>query len=247
MIFPLHWRKWRQILIPTTNGLSDLTSYVPGFHAEYTCSEELLKKIAELSQRYKAPVFAHMSETEREVAECVQRHGTTPAAYLDSLGLFEHGGGGYHCIWFTDEEIERMIAINLVAPIKLLRGFTGSMKQKKYGRIVNIGSIWAVVSKGGRCVYSATKNGIHGVTNTLAVELAADNILVNTVCPGFTMTELTVKNNTPEEIAQISANIPMQRMAKPEEIAEVVYFLCSEQNTYLTGQKITVDGGYTER
>ena len=90
----------------------------------------------------------------------------------------------------TDEEIERMIAINLVAPIKLLRGFTGSMKQKKYGRIVNIGSIWAVVSKGGRCVYSATKNGIHGVTNTLAVELAADNILVNTVCPGFTMTEL---------------------------------------------------------
>ena len=61
------------------------------------------------------------------------------------------------------------------------------------------------------------------------------------------MTELTVKNNTPEEIAKISANIPMQRMAKPEEIAEVVYFLCSEQNTYLTGQKITVDGGYTER
>ena len=93
-----------------------------------------------------------------------------------------------------------MIATNLVAPIKLLRGFTGSMKHKKYGRIVNIGSIWAVVSKGGRCVYSATKNGIHGVTNTLAVELAADNILVNTVCPGFTMTELTVKNNTPEEI-----------------------------------------------
>ena len=147
----------------------------------------------------------------------------------------------------TDEEIERMIATNLVAPIKLLRGFTGSMKHKKYGRIVNIGSIWAVVSKGGRCVYSATKNGIHGVTNTLAVELAADNILVNTVCPGFTMTELTVKNNTPEEIAQISANIPMQRMARPEEIAEVVYFLCSEQNTYLTGQKITVDGGYIER
>ena len=231
----------------TYNQYDELIRYCLGFHAEYTCSEELLKKIAELSQRYKAPVFAHMSETEREVAECVQRHGTTPAAYLDSLGLFEHGGGGYHCIWFTDEEIERMIAINLVAPIKLLRGFTGSMKQKKYGRIVNIGSIWAVVSKGGRCVYSATKNGIHGVTNTLAVELAADNILVNTVCPGFTMTELTVKNNTPEEIAQISANIPMQRMAKPEEIAEVVYFLCSEQNTYLTGQKITVDGGYTER
>lgn len=147
----------------------------------------------------------------------------------------------------TDEEIERMMATNLVAPIKLLRGFTRSMKKNNYGRIVNIASIWAVVSKSGRLVYSATKNGIHGVTNTLAVELAENNILVNTVCPGFTMTELTVKNNTPEEIAHISADIPMKRMARPEEIAEVVYFLCSEQNTYLTGQKIAVDGGYTER
>ena len=104
-----------------------------------------------------------------------------------------------------------------------------------------------MVSKGGRCVYSATKNGIHGVTNTLAVELAPDNILVNTVCPGFTLTELTRKNNTPEEIAEISKDIPMGRMAEPEEMAEVVYFLCSEQNTYLTGQKITVDGGFSER
>lgn len=147
----------------------------------------------------------------------------------------------------TDEEIDSMIATNLVAPIKLLRGFTGAMKEHHYGRIVNIGSIWAVVSKGGRCVYSATKNGIHGVTNTLAVELAPDNILVNTVCPGFTLTELTRKNNTPEEIAEISKDIPMERMAEPGEIAEVVYFLCSEQNTYLTGQKITVDGGFSER
>lgn len=147
----------------------------------------------------------------------------------------------------TDDEIENMIAVNLIAPIRLLRGFTGTMKKNHYGRIVNIGSIWAVVSKGGRCVYSATKNGIHGVTNTLAVELAPDNILVNTVCPGFTLTELTRKNNTPEEIAEISKDIPMGRMAEPEEMAEVVYFLCSEQNTYLTGQKITVDGGFSER
>lgn len=147
----------------------------------------------------------------------------------------------------TDDEIDCMIATNLTAPIRLLRGLVPAMIKNHYGRIVNIGSIWAVVSKGGRCVYSATKNGIHGVTNTLAVELAADNILVNTVCPGFTLTELTRKNNTPEEIAAISAQIPMRRMAQPEEIAEVVYFLCSENNTYLTGQKITVDGGYAEQ
>ena len=147
----------------------------------------------------------------------------------------------------TDNEMDAMIQTNLVSPIMLLRGLVAPMKQQKYGRIVNIGSIWAVVSKGGRCVYSATKNGIHGVTNTLSVELAKDNILVNTVCPGFTLTELTKKNNTEEQIQSICEEIPMGRMAMPEEIAEVVYFLASDSNTYLTGQKITVDGGFAER
>ncbi len=147
----------------------------------------------------------------------------------------------------TDDEIENMMNVNLIAPIKLIRGFAAGMKERKYGRIVNIGSIWAVVSKGGRCVYSATKNGIHGVTNTLAVELAPYNILVNTVCPGFTLTELTRKNNTPAQIAEIEKEIPMGRMAQPKEIAEVVSFLVSGRNTYLTGQKITVDGGFAER
>lgn len=147
----------------------------------------------------------------------------------------------------TDEEIETMVQVNLIAPMKLLRGMIAPMKAQHYGRIINIGSIWASVSKPGRCVYSATKYGIHGITNTLAVELAEYNILVNTVCPGFTLTELTKKNNTLEQIENISKDIPLGRMAKPQEIAEVVYFLASENNTYLTGQKIVVDGGFTEK
>lgn len=145
----------------------------------------------------------------------------------------------------TDEEIDRMLQVDLIAPIKIIRGFAGGMKERKYGRIVNIASIWAVVSKEGRCIYSAAKNGVHGVTNTLAVELAKEGILVNTVCPGFTMTELTKKNNTIQQIQDISADIPMHRMAEPEEIANVVHFLASDENTYLTGQKIVVDGGFT--
>lgn len=145
----------------------------------------------------------------------------------------------------TDEEIAMMMNVNLIAPLKLIRGFVGGMKAQKYGRIVNIGSIWAAVSKAGRCIYSATKNGIHGITNTLAVELAVDNILVNTVCPGFTLTDLTSKNNTSAQIEKIAQDIPMKRLAQPEEIAEIVYFLGSEKNTYLTGQKVLVDGGFT--
>lgn len=147
----------------------------------------------------------------------------------------------------TDEEIERAMQINLLTPLKILRAFVPTMKQNQYGRIVNIGSIWGIVSKRGRTVYSITKHGIHGLTKTLAVELAEDGILVNTVCPGFTLTELTKKNNTPEQIQEISQEIPMKRMAEPEEIADAVCYLVSERNSYLTGQLIAVDGGYTSR
>jgi len=147
----------------------------------------------------------------------------------------------------TDDELVSMISVNLIAPIMLLRGFVGKMKERKYGKIINIGSIWSIVSKEGRCVYSATKNGIHGVTNTLAIELAPYNILVNTVCPGYTLTEMTRKNNSTEDIAKISKRIPIGRMANPEEIAEAIYYLGSEKNTYVTGQRIAVDGGFTEQ
>lgn len=149
--------------------------------------------------------------------------------------------------YVTDDEIANAMQINLIAPIMLLRAFVPDMKKHQYGKIVNIGSIWSIVSKKGRTVYSATKHGIHGITRTLAVELAEYNICVNTVCPGYTLTELTRKNNSPEQIQQISQEIPMKRMAEPEEIANVVSFLVSPQNSYLTGQLIAVDGGYTSK
>lgn len=147
----------------------------------------------------------------------------------------------------TDDEIERAMSINLVTPLKLLRKFVPAMKERQYGRIVNIGSIWSIVSKRGRVVYSMTKHGIHGITKTLAVELAEYNILVNTVCPGFTLTELTYKNNTAEQIKRIEQDIPIGRMAQPDEIADVIAYLADERNTYLTGQLIAVDGGFTSK
>lgn len=147
----------------------------------------------------------------------------------------------------TDEEIEQAMQINLLSPLRILRAFVPSMKQNRYGRIVNIGSIWGIVSKRGRTVYSMTKHGIHGLTKTLAVELAEYNILINTVCPGFTLTELTYKNNTAEQIDAISKEIPIGRMAKPYEIANAIVYLADDKNTYMTGQLIAVDGGYTSK
>lgn len=195
-----------------------------------------------------AVVAPTRAELELSSADSVAAYVNAHASRVFDVIVNNAGVNDIHEIEdITDDEIERTLAINLVAPLKLLRGFAGGMKRQRYGRVVNIGSIWAVVSKPGRCVYAASKNGIHGMTNTLAVELAPYNILVNTVCPGFTNTELTSKNNSPEQIAAICRDIPMGRMAQPAEIAEVVYFLGSERNTYLTGQKITVDGGFCEK
>ncbi|MDP4120445.1 MAG: SDR family NAD(P)-dependent oxidoreductase [Bacillota bacterium] len=144
-------------------------------------------------------------------------------------------------------DLDSIIQVNLVAPLLLLKGLCAPMKQKNYGKIVNVSSIWGLVSKPGRVMYSATKYGINGITNALAVELAPYNILVNSVCPGFTNTELTKQNVPPEEAVRLCKDIPLGRFAEPEEIAELVYFLCSKQNTYITGQIIAIDGGFTAR
>ena len=88
------------------NGRHPLSSYMMGFHAEYTCDRELLEKLSALAHKYKAPMFTHNSETEREVAECKERYGMTPTVFLDSLGMFDYGGGGYHCCHMSDEDFE---------------------------------------------------------------------------------------------------------------------------------------------
>lgn len=87
------------------NNYHELISYRLGFHAEYTTSEELLKGVAALAGKYHAPVFTHSSETEAEVQGCIARHGKTPTAYLDSLGMYDYGGGGYHCVYMTQEDL----------------------------------------------------------------------------------------------------------------------------------------------
>lgn len=88
------------------NQYNSLISYVLGFHAEYTTSEKLLKGVAAMAQKYQAPVFSHNSETENEVRGCIDRHGMSPMCYLDSLGVFEYGGGGYHCVHMTDQDLD---------------------------------------------------------------------------------------------------------------------------------------------
>lgn len=93
-------------------------------------------------------------------------------------------------------------------------------------------------------MYTSSKFGLVGLTKSTAVDLAPYNILVNALSPGFTLTDLTRQSLSEEEQKQISAQIPLKRMAEPAEIAKVALFLCSELNTYITGQNIVVDGGF---
>lgn len=88
------------------NELSDLTSFIIGFHAEYTTSKELMEGVAALANKVKSPVFLHNSETELEVAECIERWGKTPTELTDSLGMYTYGGGGYHCVYLSDNDFK---------------------------------------------------------------------------------------------------------------------------------------------
>ena len=133
--------------------------------------------------------------------------------------------------------------VNLRGPFLLTQTVSKIMQDQGHGKIVNIGSILRAVSKAKRkLAYSTTKWGLIGFTKAVAFDLAPYNVLVNTVSPGFANTELTKKILGEKGIKQIVDTIPQKRLANVEEIAKTVIFLCSEHNTYITGQNITVDG-----
>ena len=147
----------------------------------------------------------------------------------------------------TPEDWAEMVQVDLTAPLQLIQGVSSGMKERGWGRIVNISSIFGVVTREKRGAYSAVKAGLNGLTRTAAVELAPFGVLVNSVCPGYVATDLTRQNNSPADIEKIEATIPAGRLAAPAEIARFVAWLCGEENTYLTGQTILVDGGFTCR
>lgn len=145
------------------------------------------------------------------------------------------------------EKWKRMQCINLSAPFLLTQFASRHMIANQWGRIVNISSAYSNLSRVGRGGYGATKAGINSLTRTAALEYASHNILVNAVAPGFVETDLTKQNNSEEQIDALKQQIPLKRLANPQEIAELVYFLGSEQNTYITGQTIYIDGGFTSQ
>ncbi len=143
------------------------------------------------------------------------------------------------------EEFMKVQQVNVFGPRQILSIVVPKMKAQNYGRIVNVASIWSVINRPGRSSYGISKNAIHGLTKALSIELAQYNIMVNSVSPGFTMTELTKNTNTKEQLVELAGKVAARRLADPQEQANVVAFLCSELCSYMTGQNLVVDGGYT--
>jgi 3-oxoacyl-[acyl-carrier protein] reductase len=142
-------------------------------------------------------------------------------------------------IWMKQEEWKDVLAVHLDGFFNVTKPVLNQMLKKRQGRIVNIVSTSGESGVPGQANYSAAKSGLIGATRSLAAEVAKRNILVNAVSPGFIETEMI--RDLPRE--RILPMIPLGRVGRPEEVAGVVSFLCSEKATYITGQVISVNGG----
>lgn len=142
----------------------------------------------------------------------------------------------------TDEDWNRMIGINLTGAFNACRAVLPFMVHEKSGKIINISSMWGQVGASCEVHYSAAKAGLIGLTKALAQETAPSGITVNCVAPGAVDTKM-MASFTKEDINSLCEEIPLERLGKAEEVADVVAFLASDRAAYITGQVIGVNGG----
>jgi len=166
----------------------------------------------------------------KKIDICVNNAGINRIDYLDDISI---------------KDFNEILKVNLYVPFLLSQVVSKVMKKNNYGRIINISSIWGTKTKEQRTSYTTSKAGLIGMTKTMSVELAKYNILVNSVSPGFTLTELTKSILSVKDMEELSEQVPIGRFATVDEISKVVLFLSSDLNTYINGQDIKVDGGFT--
>jgi 3-oxoacyl-[acyl-carrier protein] reductase len=159
---------------------------------------------------------------------CINNAGTNAINPIDQVKL---------------EDVEQILQVNLHAPLRIVTYVAQKMKEQNYGRIINIASIFGVITKEQRSVYTASKSGLIGTTKTMAIDLALYNILVNSLSPGFVKTDLTRQVLGEEGMKKMEKSVPLGRLAEVEDMVAPTLFLASQANSYLTGQNIVVDGG----
>ena len=180
---------------------------------------------------------ASFEETEKMFKDVVKEFGRVDVL-VNNAGITKDG----LLMRMKEEDFDKVISINLKGTFNLTKLVTPYMMKRREGRIVSISSVVGVMGNAGQSNYAASKAGIIGFTKSVAKELASRNILANCVAPGFIATDMTaVLNDKVKE--SINAQIPLKRMGTAEEIANAVYFLGGEENTYITGQTLNIDGG----
>jgi 3-oxoacyl-[acyl-carrier protein] reductase len=147
----------------------------------------------------------------------------------------------------NENYLDEIYKVNLRGPIILTKEVSKIMIKKRYGKIINISSIFGSVGKSGRSLYSITKFGLVGLTKSTALDLAKYNILVNSVSPGVINTGLTKKILNSFQYKKIKKEIPLNKLGDPSDVSYLVCFLCSNFNNYITGQNFIIDGGYTSK
>ncbi len=161
------------------------------------------------------------------------------------IGVLVHSAGLNHPKLFlelADAEITECFAANVEGFLRVCRWVIPELVAAR-GRVVVLSSIFGFLSRVGRLPYAMSKHALIGVVKTLALELAADGVLVNAVSPGYIDTRLTSQNNDLATIERLRSAIPLGRLGAPDDIAEIVHFLGSSANRYITGQDIVADGG----
>ncbi len=144
----------------------------------------------------------------------------------------------------AEEDLAAALKINTIGFFSVCRHIVSGMKKIGCGKIVVLASLYGIISRQGRLPYSLSKHALCGTVQTMALDLAKDNILINAISPGFIGTEMTYRNNSPEKVAELVRGIPLGRLGTGREIGELAAFLCSSRNSYITGQNIVADGGY---
>lgn len=199
-------------------------------------------KPADAQQLGLAGLFAADFGNRDEIERCADFvRSLNPDILINNAGI--NNPSSFELI--NHDEFLKIQQVNVFAPMALCQAAIPSMVAKGWGRIVNISSAWSIKGKEHRAPYSSSKFAIDGLTLSLAIEYAKSGVLANCVAPGFVDTEMTRRILGDAGIEKILHDVPIGRLAQPAEIAEAVLWLASPHNTYITGQNIAVDGGFT--